>query len=56
MPHLQITEVALINCNIANNNHQQDSRFLFKLVPNKSFGQLLVISSKNVIFLRTFNS
>ena len=56
MPHLQITEVALINCSIVNNSYQQDSRFLFKLVPNKSFGQLFDISSKNFIFLRTFNS
>ena len=50
MPPLQIAVVALINCNIVNNNYQQDSRFLFKLVPNKSFGQLLDISSKNFLF------
>ena len=50
VPPLQIAVVALINCNIVNNNYQQDSRFLFKLVPNKSFGQLLDISSKNFLF------
>ena len=54
--HLEITEVLLIHCNIVNNNYQQDSRVLDAFVPNKSFGQLLHISQKNFIFLKTFNS
>ena len=28
MPHLEITEVILVNCNIVNNYYQQDSRVL----------------------------
>ena len=32
-PHLEITEVVLIHCNIVNN--------FYTFVPNKSFGQLL---------------
>ena len=56
VPHLEITEVVLIHCNIFNNDYQQDSRILYKFVPNKSFGQLLDISHKNFIFLKTFNS
>ena len=55
MPHLEITEVVLINCIIVNNNYQQDSRVLFTFVPNKSFVLLLHFSSKNFI-LKTFNS
>ena len=55
VPHLEITEVVLIHCNIVNNNYQQDSRVLYTFVPNKSFGQLLDISSKNFIFLKSFN-
>ena len=51
VPHLEITEVVLIHCNIVNNNYQQDSRVLYTFVPNKSFGQLLDISPKNFIFL-----
>ena len=39
--HLEITEVVLIHCNIANNYHQQDSKVLYTFVPNKSFGQFL---------------
>ena len=54
--HLEITEVLLIHCNIVNNDYQQDSRDLYTFVPNKSFGQLLDISPKNFIFLKTFNS
>ena len=35
--HLEITEVALVHCNIANNDYQQDSRVLHMFVPNKPF-------------------
>ena len=55
MPHLEIIEVVLIQCNIVNSNYQQDSKVLYKFVPKKSFGQLLDISPKNLIFLKTFN-
>ena len=54
--HVEITEVVLIHCNIVNNDCQQDSKVLCTLVPNKSFGQLLNISPKNFIFLKTLNS
>ena len=56
MPHLQITEVVLVHCNIVNNDYQQDSRVLYTFVPNKPFGSLLEISPTNHIFLKTFNS
>ena len=56
VPHLKITEVALVHCNIVNNNYQQDSRVLYTFVPNKLFGSLLEVSSTNHIFLKTFNS
>ena len=56
VPHLEITEVVLVHCNIVNNDYQQDSRVLYTFVPNKSFGSLLEISPTNHIFLKTFNS
>ena len=43
MPHLEITKVVLVHCNIVNNNCQQDSRVLYTFVPNKLFVQLLDI-------------
>ena len=46
----------LVLCNIVSNDHQQDSRVLYAFAPNKSFGQLLDISPKNFIFLKTFDS
>ena len=56
VPHLEITEVVLVHCNIVNNDYQQDSRVLYTFVSNKPFGSLLEISPKNHIFLKTFNS
>ena len=56
MPHIEITEVVLVHCDIVNNDYQQDSRALYTFVPNKSFGSLLDISPSNHIFLKTFNS
>ena len=52
VPHLEITEVILVHCNIVNNDYQQDSRVLYTFVPNKPFGSLLEIH----IFLKTFNT
>ena len=56
VPHLEITEVVLVHCNIVNNDYQQDSGVLYTFVPNKLFGSLLEISPTNYIFLKTFNS
>ena len=55
-PHLEVTEVVLNHCNIANNDYQQDSRVLYTFVPNKPFGSLLEIFLTNHIFLKTFIS
>ena len=56
VPHLEIAEVVLVHCNIVNNDYQQDSRVLYTFVPNKPFGNLLEISPKHHVFLKTFNS
>ena len=55
VPHLEITEVILVHCNVFNNDYQRNSKVLYTVVPNKSVGQLLDISPKNFIFLKTFN-
>ena len=54
VPHLEITEVVLVHCDIVNNDYQQDSRVLYTFVPNKPFGSLLEISPANHIFLKTY--
>ena len=52
VPHLEITKVILVHCNMVNNDYQHDSRVLYTIVPNKSFGSLLDISPSNGIFLK----
>ena len=56
VPYLEITEVVLMHCNFVNNNYQRNSRLLYTFVPDKFFGQLLDISPKNFIVLKTSNS
>ena len=56
IPYLEINEVVLVHCNVVSNDDQQESNVLYNFVPNKSFRQLLDISPKNFIFLKTFDS
>ena len=35
VPHLEITELVLVHCNLVNNDYQQDSRILYTFVPSK---------------------
>ena len=41
VPHLEFVELALVYCNLDNNDYQQDSRMLYTFVPTKPFGSLL---------------
>ena len=54
VPHLEITEAVLVQCNIVNNDYQQDSIVLY--VYSKLFCQLLEISTSIFFFSKTFNS
>ena len=56
VPHLEIVELVLVQCNLVNNDYQQDSRILYTFVPKKTFCSLLEISPTNQVFLKTFNS
>ena len=55
-PNLEMTEVVLVQCNIVINNYHRNSRVFYTFIPSKSLGQLLDISPKNFIFLKTFDS
>ena len=48
VPKLEIVDVILMHCNVANNNYQQASLLslsvLFIFVSNKQFGQLITIA------------
>ena len=50
VPHLEIMEVVLVHCDVVNNDYQQDSRILYTLAPNKTFGSLLDISQQIISF------
>ena len=52
--YLEINKVVLIHFSVVNNSYQQISRVLYTFVPNKSIGQLVGISPKNFILLKTF--
>ena len=56
VPHLESTELVLVDCNIVNNDYQQDSIVLYIFVPNKPFCNLLEIVPTNFNPLKTFNS
>ena len=56
MSHLETNEVILVHYNIVNNDYQLDLRVLYKFIPTKSLGELLDISPKNFMVLKTFNS
>ena len=50
VPHLDITEVVWVLCNILNNDYQQGSRVLYTFISNKLLNQLLNISPKLLHF------
>ena len=50
VPHSEITEVVLVQCNIIIYHYQQNLRVLHTFIANKLFSQLLDISPKNYVF------
>ena len=56
VPNLEKTAVTLVHCNIVNSKYQRNSQVLSIFVPNKSFGQLFNILSKNHTYTETFRS
>ena len=55
VPKLENVEVVLVHCNLVNNAYQQHLRVLFTFVPTKQYGQLISISPKSLMFLKTMN-
>ena len=56
VPDMEINEAALVHCDIANSDYEQDSKVLYTFVPNKPFDQLLNISPKDFMFSKPSNS
>ena len=55
-PRVEPVEVALVHCNLENNIYQQASKVLFTFVPNKQFGQLIIITPHSPTLLKTTNA
>ena len=55
MAALDLVEVVLVQCNLADNQHQQKSEVFYTLTPNKSYPYWLNIGPSNLVFLKTYN-
>ena len=56
VPQVEIMEVVLVHWTIVNNDYQEYSSVLYAFIPSKLFGQLLDISPKSFMFLKSFDS
>ena len=56
MPKLESVEVAVVHCNLVDNNYQQKSNVLFTFVPNNQFGQLINIALHSLTMLGATNT
>ena len=53
---LQVVEVFLVQCNLADNQYQQKSKVLYTFTPNKPYAYLLNVELNNLLSLRTYNA
>ena len=50
---LESIEVALVQCNLVDNQYQRKSKVLYTFTPNKSYAYLLNVEPSNLVFLKT---
>ena len=55
MPSLTVVEVVSVQCNLVDNQYQRKSDVLYTFTPNKSYGYLLNVATKNLVFLKTLS-
>ena len=55
-PNLEIFEVVLVQCNLADNQYQQKSEVLYAFTPNKFYAYLLNVEPSNLVFLKSYNT
>ena len=56
VPSLEVVEVVLVQCNLADNQYQQKSEVLYTFTPNKSCAYLLNVEPSNLVLLKTYNT
>ena len=50
VPKLESIDLVLVHCNLVNNSYLQASKVLFTFVPNKKYGQLIMLKTINTEF------
>ena len=53
---IEVLEVALVQCNLVDNQYQQKSEVLYTFMPNKSYAYMLNVGPRNLVFLKTCNT
>ena len=53
IPKLESVEAILVHCFLVNNSYQKASKVLLTFLPNKQFGQLIIISPHSLTMLKT---
>ena len=56
MPSIEVVEVDLVQCNLADNQYKQKSRVLYTFRVNKSYASFLNVTSSNLVFWKTYNT
>ena len=56
VPRLETVEVVLVHRNLVNRSYQQAPKVLFTFVPNKQFGQLIIITPHSPTMFKTTNA
>ena len=56
VPRLEVVEVILFQCNLADNQYQETSDVLYTFTPNRSYTYLLNVEPCNLMFLKTHNT
>ena len=56
VPNLESIKVVFVHCNLVKNDYGHTSKVLFSFVPNKQFGQLIIISPHPLTIMNTTNA
>ena len=56
VPSLEVVEVVLVQCNLADNQYQQNSKVLYSFTPNKFYAYLINVEPSNLVFSKTYNT
>ena len=53
---LEVAELVLVQWNLIDNQHQQESEVLYTFTSNESYDYLLNVEPSNLAFLKTYNT